>query len=188
MTDQPKRQKVLKPQPYYQNYSANWNSNRQFKLMSLEERGLLWTLYNEYWINDFLPSNSLEMARYFAYNEQVIKVALTDRVLSFFHKVGDELRCPELDGYRQNVSITREAQSEGGKKGAAIKKHKAQGRPKGDLEGKPEGSLYQINSNQINSSQFIKKEEFTEDVKAWLEDYEEAPDAPSEYLKQSRGG
>ena len=188
MTDQPKRLKVLKPQPYYQNYSANWNSNRQFKLMTLEERGLLWTLYNEYWINDFLPNNSFEMARYFGYNEQFIKVALTERVLSFFNKVGDELRCPELDGYRQNVSITREAQSEGGKKGAAIKREKAQGIPKGIPKGRPEGSLSQINSNQFNSGQFNNKEEFTEDHKAWLEDYEEAPDAPSEYLKQSRGG
>jgi hypothetical protein len=44
-------EKKLKPQPYYPNYSANLIANNHYRLMSLEERGLLWTMYNDYWVN-----------------------------------------------------------------------------------------------------------------------------------------
>ncbi len=186
-----KSQKVLKPLPYFYNYSANWNSDRRFKLMSLPERGVLWTLYNEYWVNNFLPRNPSELARYFGYDEKTIMDSLTPRVLSYFVVDGDQMRCPELDGYKSNVTLTRQAQSDGGKLGAAIKKVNAKylnGVLDGKPQGIPEGSLSQINSNSIKSIQFISKEGITDEHKEWLKGFEEENAEQSEYLKQSKGG
>jgi len=187
MTDEPPKKKKLKDQPYYTNYSANFIAQRHYRLMSFEERGLLWTMYNDYWVNQDLPSNPQELARIFGVNSAIIENALTVNVLHYFSADGDKLKCPELDGYLQNIEIKRTAQSEGGKIGAERKKEKnAKGEPKGIPEGQPEGSLNQFNSTQLNSTQFSNKGELGLDEE-WLNEFENAKPISSDYEKQSNG-
>lgn len=183
----PAKEKKLKPQPYYPNYSANFIAHRHYRLMSLEERGLLWSMYNDYWVNRYLPNNPQDLAKYLGFDSTIIERALTDKVLHFFAIDGKGLKCPELDDYLQNIETKRNAQSDGGKLGAERKKGKnAKGEPKGIPEGQPEGSLNQFNSTQINSIQLINKGELLEHEE-WMNEYENSTPILSEYEKQSNG-
>lgn len=183
----PTKEKKLKPQPYYPNYSANLIANQHYRLMSLEERGLLWTMYNDYWVNQYLPNNPPDLAKILGFDSKIIEQELTDKVLQFFAIDGKGLKCPELDDYLQNIETKRNAQSDGGKLGAERKKGKnAKGEPKGIPEGQPEGSLNQFNSTQLNSIQFSNKEELGLNEE-WLNQYENAKPISSDYEKQSNG-
>jgi len=104
--------------PAYQEYPASFLANKNFRLMSLEERGLLMTMRFECWENLNVPSNKIELAQYLGLEEKAIPI--TDRVLSFFVHYETTLICPELEDYRQHITIIRQKQSNGGKKGAAI--------------------------------------------------------------------
>ena len=196
MSDKPPKEKKLKDQPYYPNYSANFIAQRHYRLMSLEERGLLWAMYNDYWVNKDLPSDPQELARYLGFDSAIVENALTDNVLHYFSADGDKLKCPELDGYLQNVGIKRDAQSEGGKLGVERKKGKnALGQPEGIPEGQPEGSLNQFNltqvkSDQLKSNSFISEgglDKSKESNKKWIDDYDKAKPPDNDYLKQSKG-
>lgn len=188
MTDQSNPQKKIKPQPYFTNYSANWIADKNYRCMILEERGLLWTLYNECWINDCIPKDTYELARFIGFEQSEIEVALTSRVMRYFIEVGDYLRCPELDEYKHNIKLRHEAQSAGGRKGSQIKKDKHQGTPEGQPQGVPEGSLNQVNSNSFNSDSVIR-EDGIQEHKEWLDAYDgRTPESTqNEYLRQSKG-
>jgi hypothetical protein len=191
MSDKPEKINKLKPQPYWTCYAANWNSNRNFKLMNLNERGLLWTLYNEYWVNGALPSDKNELAKYFGFEIKYFESALTAKVMSFFQVANTHLRCPELDDYLENIKSRRESQSTGGRKGYENKVKKnlssSQGIPEGSPQGIPEGSLNQFTSSQFKSSQVNKKVIDCAENQEWLASHEAKDSELNGYLKQSRG-
>jgi len=177
---------MIKDVPYFPFYAANIMSSRSFRLMSLKERGLLITMMMECWINGSVPSDFADMAKILGLTVDDVKFAFTNRQLTFFHTEEGQLISKELEGYRQNYLDMREKQRLGGLKGAKNKKDKNARLPKGQPQGEPEGSLSQINSNSFNSNQLLKKEVMNEEVKAWIRDYESAPEAIS-YSKASRG-
>lgn len=102
--------------PAFQEYPASFLANRDFRLMTLEERGLLMTMRFECWENHNVPSEPSELASYLGLKQS--SVPLTPRVMSFFENHGTSLFCPELEDYRQHIKEIREKQSAGGKKGA----------------------------------------------------------------------
>ena len=104
--------------PAFQEYAAALLANKNFRLMSLDERGLLMTMRFECWENLNVPSSKAELANYLGFNE--MNLPLTERVLSFFTDYGTSLICQELEDYRQHIKEQREKQSKGGKKSAAI--------------------------------------------------------------------
>lgn len=106
--------------PAYQEYAATILADRNFRLMTLAERGLFFSMRLECWQNSEVPATENELAKYLGYEFSDIQQALTARVKSFF-SVNDRLfRCPELDDYRQHLEQQKARQSEGGKRGAAI--------------------------------------------------------------------
>ena len=104
--------------PAYQEYAAPMLANKSYRLMSLAERGLLYSLKLECWENIELPSNEEELAKYLGFDQNELKQALTNRVKSFFKVISGLLSCPELDDYRQHLNDRKAKQSAGGKKGA----------------------------------------------------------------------
>lgn len=104
--------------PAYQEYAASILADRNFRLMTLAERGLLYTLRLECWQNVNVPANPKELAKYFGYEASEIEATLSQNVKGFFEQRGSDLICPEIEDYRQHVKDIRKKQSEGGKKGA----------------------------------------------------------------------
>lgn len=112
--------------PAYMEYAAAILANRDFRLMSLAERGLLYTIRLECWENIEVPVPHDQLAKYIGHDAAEVKSALTQRVKKFLHEKDDTFVCPELDNYRQHLADIRTKRSEGGKSGAAITNAKKQ--------------------------------------------------------------
>lgn len=189
---------MIKDVPYFPLYCANILASRPFKLMTLEQRGLWITIMMECWVNGSVPSDMPSLSKCLGVPLEDIERSLTQIQFAFLERKGGELISPELEGYREKYMETRKKQSDGGKKGAEIKKaknevlgqEKTQGIPKGQPEGEPEGSLVQLSSNSvtstsINSTSLLGKESISN--AQWLEDYDKTSVAPIDYRKASRG-
>ena len=106
--------------PAYQEYPAAMLASRNFKLMNIAERGLLYTIRLECWENKEVPASVNQLAKYIGCDISEVKGALTDLVKSFLCEKDGLLTCPELDDYRQHLEDRKSKQSAGGKKGATI--------------------------------------------------------------------
>jgi len=172
-----KTPKMKSSPPWFYCYAANYLSNKHYKLMSLEERGLWISIFMECWVNGSVPSENQELAKWLGFDEAKIKVAMTLNLRFFLEEVDGSLISPELEDYREKFLKTRLKQSIGGKDGADKKKDKAAARakeilqhiPEGQPSSQPKGSLNHFNSNSTNSNQLIEK-----DIKInkWVDDYE----------------
>ena len=110
--------------PAYQEYAASMLANKEFRLMSLQERGLLYSLRLECWENKQVPSSQKDLAKYLGIEQQELQSAMTDRVKAMFFIQRDSLSCPELDDYRQHIESVRLGKSRGGKNSANQRKVK----------------------------------------------------------------
>ena len=177
--------------PAFQCYAANLIADRNYKLMTLAERGLFVSMYLESWVNSKLPANYKDLAKYLGFEEDYLKENLSERVLNFFKKDGQDYICPELEDYR-NILIERNlAKANGGKKGAELKKQKKandelvhKGTPSGNEEGTPSGSLDKNKLIKNNSNSSTGSEVFHTQHQSWIEEYSNTSDA---YLRASRG-
>ena len=111
--------------PAYQEYAATMLANRNFRLMTLAERGLFYTLRLECWENMQVPASSHDLAKYLGYDVAEVEKAMTAHVKAFLLENDGSFTCPELDDYRQHINERKTKQSEGGKRGAASKNGKA---------------------------------------------------------------
>lgn len=105
--------------PAFQEYAAAMLANKEFRLMSFAERGLLFTLRLECWENIDLPASEENLAKYLGCDLRELNAVLTNNVKSYFEVNNGLLSCPELDDYRRHLDERKTKQSEGGKKGAA---------------------------------------------------------------------
>jgi hypothetical protein len=104
--------------PAFQEYAASMMARTAYRLLSLEERGLLFTMRLECWVNGSLPASPTVLARVLRYDAGQIERALP-ALSPFFTYTDGLVRCPELDDYRTHLDDRRKRQSEGGKAGAA---------------------------------------------------------------------
>ncbi len=74
-------------------------SRREYRAMTLSQRGLLYSLRLECWVNRTVPANPATLAKVLGQPEKEIRAALP-AVMDFFAVSGDELFSPELDDYR----------------------------------------------------------------------------------------
>ena len=110
--------------PAYQEYAAAMLANRNFRLMTLTERGLFYTLRLECWENMQVPASNSELAKYLGCDIAELEKAMTTHVKAFLLENDGLLTCPEIDDYRQHIVERKAKQSEGGKRGAASKNDK----------------------------------------------------------------
>lgn len=105
--------------PAYQEYPAAMLAKREYRLMTATERGLLYSMRMECWVNKSLPAEPGALAIILGLDAGEVAAALP-AVMPFFTYVGEEIVCPELDRYREHLETRKLLQSEGGRHGAAI--------------------------------------------------------------------
>jgi uncharacterized protein YdaU (DUF1376 family) len=106
--------------PAYQEYAATILADKNFRLMTLAERGLFFSMRLECWQNSEVPATENELAKYLGYAASDIQEALTTHVKAFFTLNDGLFYSPELENYRQHLDERKTKQSKGGKQGAAI--------------------------------------------------------------------
>lgn len=105
--------------PGYLEYAAAIMAKLAYRTMSLQERGLAWTMRNECWVNGRLPGRHDLLAKVLGVTEQEIDDCLP-AVMVFFDVSDGAIFCPELEDYRKHLEERRENQRRHGKAGAAI--------------------------------------------------------------------
>lgn len=105
--------------PAYQEYAATILAQLPFRTMTLQDRGLLYTMRLECWVNVRLPPNPDDLAK--VLGQQIDEVAESlAAVMPFFEIVDGFIISSELENYRAHLAERRRKQSHGGKRGSAI--------------------------------------------------------------------
>ncbi|MDP2786186.1 MAG: hypothetical protein Q8O38_16580 [Sulfurimicrobium sp.] len=174
-----------RPPPAFQEYAAATMASTHYRVMSLAERGLMYSMRLECWVNTGLPENPATIAKILGFSFEDVKAALPG-VMPLFANHGGMIICPELEDYRAHLKGIREKQSNGGKRGAEITNSKQPTERKdgasdsaGDSAGDSrltrrvtDGSLVKpspvhLNQNQQSGSGIA--------IDPWLEDFDSTP-------------
>ena len=152
--------------PAYQEYASTMLAKIGFRSMSMEARGLLYTMRLECWANLKLPREAEQLSN--VLGKPVTSEALR-AVSQFFEIVDDFIICPELEDYQSHLEDRRKKQSEGGKAGAKITNKKRRddnkrssktnqaGNSQVPRQGSDE-SLVQSSSEKQSQNQLIEKD------------------------------
>lgn len=104
--------------PAYQEYAASMMARFEYRTLTLAQRGLLYSMRLECWVNQFLPESPEVLARILGFDTAEIAAELP-YVMPFFDVENGRITSPDLEIYRQRVEGIRERQAQGGKAGAA---------------------------------------------------------------------
>ena len=105
--------------PAYQEYAATILAQLPFRTMTLQDRGLLYTMKLECWVNVRLPHNHSDLTKVLGLTVAEVAGSLAS-VMPFFEVVGGFIISPELENYRAHLEERKSKQSHGGKRGSAI--------------------------------------------------------------------
>ena len=191
----------LRPPPAFQEYATDTLANRQFRLLSLPERGLRATMRMECWANGMIPCSAEELALFLNLNPADVQRNLTGGVLSYFEEKDGNLSCPELEEQRERLMAQRAAQTKGGKKGgqSTQKKYREfqvinEASLEGNLEAIPQAKLKALSRDEESREEKSRRElserkSLMDPHFEWLEELENAPDLTvvNKYKKKSRG-
>ena len=161
--------------PAYQEYAAAMMAIREFKLMSLAERGLLFTIRLECWTNLVIPQSPVELAKCLGFSESEMNVALTSNVKAFLKERGADYICQDLEDYREHLEEIRLKRVEGGKRGAALtnaqRKVNRESAVSQGTRRDTRDSLVKVNLNQYSQTQSLEEDVVVDD---FVSDYESA--------------
>lgn len=104
--------------PAYQEYAANMIARFDYRTLTLPQRGLLYSMRLECWVNQFLPESPSVLARILGFDVAEVAAELP-YVMQFFAVEDGRIFAPDLEAYRRRVEHIRERQAQGGKVGAA---------------------------------------------------------------------
>lgn len=104
--------------PAYQEYASDMLARFDFRTLTLPQRGLLYSMRMECWVNHFLPESPDVLARIMGFDVAEVTAELP-YVMAFFTVENGRIFSPELEDYRAHLKEVRERQSRGGKAGAA---------------------------------------------------------------------
>ena len=104
--------------PAFQEYAASMMAKIEYRTLSLAERGLLYTMRLECWVNDRLPADSVRLAKVLGYSPGEVAGALPG-LLAFFVEQDGFYSSPELDNYKLHLADSKKRMSDGGKKSAS---------------------------------------------------------------------
>lgn len=105
--------------PAFQEYAASMLSRLPFRAMTLQDRGLLYTMRLECWVNVRLPQSHSDLAKVLGLPVSDVASSLA-AVMPFFEVVDGFIISPELENYRSHLAERKSKQSQGGKRGSAI--------------------------------------------------------------------
>ncbi len=160
--------------PAYQEYAAAMIAMREFRLMSLAERGLLYTIRLECWVNERIPSNVSELAKCFGFSESETKEAFTPNIKTLLQETGRDYICPDLEKYRKHLAEIRQKKAEGGRQGA-LKTNAKRRANRDSIDSQvtrqdTRETLVKLNPNQFSQTQSLEEDVIDE---AFVSDYEE---------------
>jgi len=177
----------LRPAPSYLEYASDMLANREFRLMGLAERGLLWHMRLECWVNKSLPVNVDDLAKTLGMKSEDVLNSLSPRVLEFFRQNEGEFHCPELEAYRENYLAQRAKLSESGKRGGRTTQSKHR-KAKATLEGSLKHLSRDETSRNEKRGEELTNKELSHEDKDWINTFEGGHSTPiNNYLMQSRG-
>lgn len=158
----------------------------EYRVLNLSERGLLYSMRLECWVNHSLPSNPETLAKFIGLPADEVSAALP-AVMPFFAESNGLLVSPELEDYRAHLAGIRVKQSNGGKRSAANKKASrktansiaAQGitDEASNLQATckpPESYLQVLSSLQHSQVKTRKAQSLDEEHQSFVADYERA--------------
>lgn len=172
----------LKQAPAVQIYPSDIMATKEYRLMTLEQRGLFFSLYLDLWVNREAPLEISDLSKYLGYSEIETQNAFTEHLFQFFEIRNDSIVCQSHEEYMSMLVERRKKQSAGGKKGAENKQNKSK-----LLKGQPEGSRVEKNGAELNGVEFSRDElnrgeslqddSFNDDKipfqhREWVEDYD----------------
>lgn len=105
--------------PAYQEYAATILTLLPFRTMTLQDRGLLYTMRLECWVNVRLPQSHNDLAKVLGLPVAEVAGSLA-AVMPFFEVFDGFIISPELENYRAHLADRKSKQSHGGKRGSAI--------------------------------------------------------------------
>jgi uncharacterized protein YdaU (DUF1376 family) len=133
---------AMRNPPAFQLYASDLLASEEFKVASLEERGLALTMMMQCWVSDSVPGNPPDLAKVLGVEVAEIARTLTPRVLAFFEEHNSRLIRHELAEQKADMLKRRQEQSAAGKKGANHRwktKKKKMAYPMGSLSETPLG-------------------------------------------------
>ena len=104
--------------PAYMEYAANILAKREWRSMTLAERGLWITMKLECWPNQEIPAHLKELSDFLGISVEELTSSLP-KVMWHFDSTGDDIFCPSLENYRDEQDARIAKQAAGGKRGAA---------------------------------------------------------------------
>lgn len=104
--------------PAYQEYAASMMAKLDYRTMTLSERGLLYTMRLECWVNDRLPADPSRLAKVLGCDVKEVAEALP-ALFAFFVEQDGFYSSPELDSYKLHLADGKKKMSDGGKKSAS---------------------------------------------------------------------
>jgi len=171
--------------PAYQEYAATILTSLPFRKMTLQDRGLFYTMRLECWVNMSLPDTHKDLAKMLGLSVEEVAGSLS-AVMPFFDLQNGFIICPEMEDYRAHLADRREKQSQGGKRGSAITNSNLHTKTKAitstsrlPCQGSNE-SLVQSSTEKLSQTQSIKKEvdpfnnALEEEYENYQNDYEKA--------------
>lgn len=158
--------------PAYLEYAASMMSRFEYRKLTLEERGLLYTLRLECWVNQSLPADPSDLAKMLGIPVETVSKLLKKLIGAFFVEIEGVLQCPEIEGYRLKVQDHRNKQSEGGKKARANDKLKKEGQLQ-PTSMSDASDLHLLNPKQINQNQRKEVSMMEVSHQEWVREYDE---------------
>lgn len=179
--------------PAYQEYAAALLARLPFRTMTLQDRGLLYTMRLECWVNVRLPNDHNSLAKVLGLPVNEVAESLA-AVMPFFEVIGNFIISPELENYRAHLAERKIKQSQGGKLGSAITNRKRNNQAETNSEDVSSHSrvarrdtrvsLVQPTTKQPSQNQSSEKA-----VDPFISEYEAAERVSAgDYAKASRGG
>lgn len=104
--------------PAYMEYPANILAREEYRGMSLSERGLMYMMKKECWVNQEIPADIKVLAAYLHVSVSEIESCLPN-VMWYFKNDGKKIACPSLEKYRDEQDARYAKQVEGGRRGAS---------------------------------------------------------------------
>lgn len=106
-----------KKPPAFQEYAANMMALAPYRMLNLAERGLLYTMRLECWVNQALPQKPEVLGKFLGFDADEVQSALP-AIMPFFAIKDGQIVSPDLEDYREKLQEIREKQAKGGKRGA----------------------------------------------------------------------
>lgn len=151
--------------PAYQEYAATILAQIPFRTMTLQDRGLLYTMRLECWVNMRLPNNHNDLAKVLGVPVAEVMTSLP-AVMPFFAIDDDFIISHELEDYRKHLADRKLKQSQGGKNGSTITNSKRSCAAKVRDEDSSSTLSSNLPTNSTTTSQVPRQGEFESSVQS----------------------